>query len=354
MVAAPTHNEHSGSASTVVQVGNVAGGVHLYSGEALAPDHSAWLRSAWAYLAGAVMEMRYVARAGRVEGFLVVRAEGADRDEVEQQVVRLRVCLGTMPGQVISVPVRDEARTREVLAPFEPRGGVVEVRKRLTAHRTSRDDASSPWLAAVTPFTYRRQPWEPLWSAMAGLPFRTMLSVGLAPFTIGPGLRSHLAARATEFSRLAQVGPPPTGVWSAYRPPDEFAAAALPLVADAVRRYTDQAFLTRVSLAGEQPVPSVLAELAANTVSPPERNAGFVGASPKVETLDHADTATAWHNLTTLNFAPLSTYAQEHPPGAIGEVERVLVSITDIDEAAAVFRLPYKSTATASLFAEPV
>ncbi|SER27273.1 hypothetical protein [Actinokineospora terrae] len=268
--AAPTHNEHAGSAGTVVQVGHVAGGVHLYAGEALAPDHSEWLRSAWAYATGAVMEMRYITRAGRVEGFLLVRAEGAEREEVEQQVIRLRSCLGAMPGHSTAVPVRDKAETCEVLAPFEPRGGVVEIRKRLTAHRTSRDDASSPWLAAVTPFAYRRQPWEPLWSAMAGLPFRAMLSVGLAPFTIGPGLRSHLAARATEFGRLAQVGPPPTGVWSAYRPPDEFAVAALPLVADAVRRYTDQAFLTRVSLAGEQPVPTVLAELAANTISPPE------------------------------------------------------------------------------------
>ncbi|WP_285608684.1 hypothetical protein [Actinokineospora globicatena] len=336
-----TRNEHSGPAGLVVQVGQLTGGLHVNDRPASAPDDSGWLRSAWSHLAGSVMEMRYLAGPGCVEGFLLVRSEGTSGEEAEKRVVDLRAALQVMPGHAHAVPVTDEAETRRVLAPVRPQGGVVEVRKRVTTHRTGRVDADSPWLAAVTPLRYRRVEWAPLWAAMADLPFRTMLSVAVSPFAVGPGLRSHLAARVAEFGRLARQGPPPTGVWSAPRSPDGFAVAALPLVTDAVRRYTDRVFLTRVSLAGEEPVPGVLAELAAETMSPREANRGFLGASPTVETLDHADSATACHNLSTLNFAPTS--APGVPSEAIGEVERVLSSITDIDEAAAVFRLPYRS-----------
>lgn len=49
----------------------------------------------------------------------------------------------------------------------------------------------------------------------------------------------------------------------------------------------------------------------------------------------------AWNNVTGLGFAQLSAAAlQGHAPEAIGDLERTLGAIVDIDEAAAAFRLP--------------
>lgn len=354
---ATVHNQHSGSAHNVVQVGQLHGDMHVHAPPAVpVPDDSAWLRSCWPAVAatGAAVEMRYLTRPGDsgLDAFLIVRAQGSQRDETERRVLALRADLGAMPGHVAATPVTDETRTRGVLEPFRPHTeAVVEVRKRLTVQRASRDDAHHPWLTAVTPLTYQGRSWEPLWSAMAKLPFRAMLSVGLAPYQVGPGLRAHLAARAADLARLARPGPSPTAVWRVPRPPDEFAVAAHALISDAARRYTDRAFHIRVSVAAERPVPAVLTELVADTISAPTANHGFAGAAPVVVRLGPADLPTAWSNVTALNFAPLSAYDQGQPAEAIGELERVLGAVVDPDEAAAAFRLPYRNAGQASPFA---
>ncbi|HEV2782718.1 MAG TPA: hypothetical protein VGX25_25280 [Actinophytocola sp.] len=354
--AAPTgpattvHNVHSGSAHTVVQAGVVHGDVHVHDGGRTTPvpDDSGWLRSCWAPLAEveAAIEMRYLTRPGDsgLDGFLIVRAPGRDRGEAEHRVAALRARLGVLPSRVTAAPVTEEAETRGILTPFRPHGeGVVEVRKRLTVQRTNRDDAHHPWLTAVTPFGTEHRPWDPLWTELATLPFHAMLSVGLAPYAVGPGLRSHLAARAADLARLAGQGPPPTGVWSVPRPPDEFARTAHELISDAIRRYTDRAFVIRVSLAAERPIPSFLAELVATTISAPTANHGFAAAAPVVVRPGPVDLPTAWSNITALNFAPWSADTRGGPAEAIGDLERVLGTIVDVDEAAAAFRLPYRT-----------
>ncbi|WP_157440238.1 hypothetical protein [Actinokineospora inagensis] len=348
--APAVHNEHSGSAATVMQVGQLHGGIHFHEGEALAPDDSVWLRSAWETLGDSAMEIRYLTTgSSTLDAYLVVRTQASSRDAAEARVTSLRSRLAVPPHCGAAVPVADKTETHAVLDPF-PAASIVEIRKRITVQRATRHDAVSPWLSAVIPFAYRRQPWDALWSALAAVPFRAMLSIGLAPYRIGPGLRSHLAARAAEFTRLAQRGPSPTGVWSNPRPPDEFAVAAAPLVADAVRRYVDRAFLTRVTLAADHPVPALLAELAAVTISPPTPNSGFVGAGPVVTPLSPPEHPTAWNNVTALNFTPLPAHLQGHPPETIGDLERTLSTITDLDESAAAFRLPYRTPGTPSPF----
>ncbi|HEU5470937.1 MAG TPA: hypothetical protein VFV67_09820 [Actinophytocola sp.] len=355
--ATTVHNEHSGSADNVVQAGQIFGGVHFHGDRRPVPDDSPWLRSCWAPLAaaGAAMEMRYLTRPGdaRLGAFLIVRAEAHNEETAERQVVALRSQLGTMPGHVIATPVTDEAETHAILEPFRPHtNGIAEIRKRLTTHRTDRDDAPHPWLATVTPLTYQHQPWTALWSELAGLPFHTALSVGLVPYPIGPGLRSRLAAMAADLARLAQPGPSPTAVWTVPRPPDAFAAAALPLISDAVRRYTDRAFVIRISVAAERPLPGILPELVASTISPATGTHAFVAAAPVVVRPEPADKPIAWHNFTALNFAPLSAYDQGNPPEAVGELERALSAVVDLDEAAAAFRLPHRGSGPA-LFAAP-
>ncbi|ALG08381.1 hypothetical protein AOZ06_17010 [Kibdelosporangium phytohabitans] len=352
------HIEHSGTARNIAQAGQIHGGVHFHDGDRPAPppDDSAWLRSCWEIVAraGANAEMRYLSRPGesRLDGFLIVRAGGVDRDTAERQALAVRAGLGVLPSRLAAAPVTETALTHRVLEPFQPHSdGIVEVRKRLTAQRTSRDDARHPWLTAITPLTYQRQHWDSLWSELAGLPFPAMLSVGVAPYRIGPGLRSHLATRAADLARLARQGPPPTGVWSVPRPADEFAVTAHALVSDAARRYTDRAFLLRVSVAAEQPLAGLLGELVADTISARGDSHGFAAATPAVVRPEPMDVPTAWNNVTALNFAPLAAYDQGNAPEAIGDLERVLGSIVDLGEAAAAFRLPYRSAGKPSLFA---
>jgi hypothetical protein len=354
---ATVHNEHSGQAQIVVQAGQVLGGVHVHGDRQPAPDDSAWLRSCWeaAAEAGAVIEMRYLTRPGaaRLDGYLVMRADGADQDEAAQRVAALRD--RGLPSRLVASPVTDEAETRRILEPFRVHGdGIAEVCKRLTVQRTTRDDARRRWLTAVTPLYYRRQSWDDLWSELAALPFRAMVSVGLVPFPVGSGLRAHLAAQAAELARLATQGPSPTAGWRVPRPPDEFAAAAVELMSDAVRRYTREAFHLRVSIAAERPVPAVLAELVAGTISARHGHHGFAGAPPVVVRPGPADLRAAWDDITALNVAPSSPHTQGHPAEAIGDLERTLSALVDLDEAAAAFRLPYRGSAPKSPFAAPV
>ena len=105
-----------------------------------------------------------------------------------------------------------------------------------------------------------------------------------------------------------------------------------------------------MSVAAQRPVPGVLAELVADTISARTAN-GFAGAAPVVVRPAPADLGTAWHNVTALNFAPLSAYDQGNPAGAVDELARVLSAIVDVDEAAAAFRLPYRSPGQPSPFA---
>jgi hypothetical protein len=171
---------------------------------------------------------------------------------------------------------------------------------------------------------------------LAALPFRAVLSVGLTARRVGPGFRAHLAAQATEIARLARPGQPATGTWSVPRPPDPFAVAAEPLYAEAVRRYTDQAFTVRVSLAAEQPVPDALAELVAGTISPAVPDAGFAGAPPVIVRPLPDETAVAWRNIAALNADPLRAADPARP---VGPLPGMLATMADIDEAAALFRV---------------
>jgi hypothetical protein len=346
VVPATIHIESSGPANTLVQAGQVFGGVHVHQSRRPPPEDSVWLRSCWEPVstAGAAIDLRYLADNGGLEAFLVMRAEAPDRAEAHRRVTTLRDELGALPSHVAATPVIDEALTRRVLEPFRPADdGIVEIGKRLTVQRANRSDAHRPWLTAVTPLTYARTPWDSVWTALRRLGCQAVLSVGLAPYRVGPGLRAHLNARAADLERLARPGPPPTAVWRVPRPPDEFAAAAHPLSRDAVRRYTDRTFLARVTIAAQRPIPGVLAELVADTISAPSGNGGFAGAAPAVMRPSLSEAPVAWANVTTLNFAPLSAHYQGHPAEAVGELERVLTAIVDLEEAAALFRLPYRA-----------
>lgn len=334
-----THNTFDGTARTVIQAGSV-GQLHVHQ-HGDAPDDRPWLRALWtrAEPDRAVVELRYLHDPGssRLDAFLIVRCERPDRNAAADAADRLRSDLSTTRAE----PVTSDRTLSGILSPFQPHSdGLVEIRKPLRAARTTRGDSGNPWLAAVIPWRRGNGERDPLWRDLAALPFRSMLSVGLTPYRIGPGIRKLLADRAAMLARLASPGPSLTySVYGGSQPADQFAVHAHPLLMDAVGRYADIAFQIRVSVAAAGPLPEQFAELVAAAISPP--GTGFAGAPAAVVRPGPQERDTAWRNVTALNFDPLpAAHLQGHAPEAIGELERTLGALADIDEAAAAFRLP--------------
>jgi hypothetical protein len=343
-----TYNTFGGTATTAIQAGAI-GALHLHeSGDRGERDLDVrpWLRALWtrAEPVRAVVELRYLHDPGgrHLDAFLIVRGDHPDRSGAVEAAGRLRHDLQAgMPMGVVAEPVTSDSMLQAVLSPFpaDP-AGLVEIRKSLRAARTTRGDTGNPWLAAVVPWRRGDGAWDPLRRQLAALPFRAMLSVGLLPYRIQPGLRKQLADRAATLAKLASPGPSLTySVYGGAQPADPFAVHAHPLLVDAAGRYTDIAFQIRVSVAAAGPLPEQLAELVAYAISPPET--GFAGAPAAVVRPGPHEWDTAWRNVTALNFDPLpAAHLQGHAPEAIGELERTLGALADIDEAAAAFRLP--------------
>jgi hypothetical protein len=348
VAGASTYNTFGGTAGTAIQAGAI-GALHLHGGADRGerdPDIRPWLRALWTRLepARAVVELRYLHDSGRpqLDAFLIVRTDHPDRSGAVEAAKALRHdLLAGMPPRVLAEPVTSDNTLQAILAPFPPDpAGLVEIRKSLRATRTTRGDTGDPWLAAVVPWRRGDGAWEPLRGELAALPFRAMLSVGLTPYRVQPGLRKLLADRAATLAKLASPGLSLTySVYGGAQPADPFAVHAHPLLVDAAGRYTDIAFQIRVSVAAAGPLPEQLAELVASTISPPDT--GFAGAPAAVVRPTPQERDTAWRNITALNFDPLpAAHLQGHAPEAIGELERALGSLADIDEAAAAFRLP--------------
>lgn len=339
------HNVVEGYVGKLVQAGSV-GAIHLHDHVgAPARDDRPWLRSLWelADATGAVVELRQVNNPGtaRVDAYLVVRTESPDGWLAAEAAARLRHDLAaTLPVHLATRPVVREDELLSVLVPCRPHpAGLAEIRKAVTAARSVR--AGGPWLTAVTPWRGGGS-WEPALAELAALGFRAAVSVAVMSYRVGPGLRRLLADRAAATATLATPGTSLTSVYGGPQPPDQFAVAAAPVVAAAVGRYTGAAFQVRVSLAAEGPLPPRFAAAVAGAISTGAPAAGIAGAPAVVVRPTAAELPVAWRNVTGLNFEPLPVaHCQDNPPEAIGEVERVLGAIADLDETAAAFRLPH-------------
>lgn len=339
-----TVNVLSGHGNQVAQAGSIGHVTFQLPQPVEPPDSTPWLRVVWELAARwpARVELRFhKPLAGqRIRTYLLVRAPSADA------AADLIVQLGQyLPRQLRGDPVVDRAVLGDIRAPFQPDPrGLAEIGKRVTARRTSRGDASTPWLTAVTPWRRPGRPaWPALWAEMLAQPGAVVVSVGLLPFRVGDNLKINLQARAAELGFLAQPGPSPVGsVFGRGRAPDQFAVAAAPVLADAVGRYTDQVFQIRVSVATDRPLPDHLAHQLALAVSPGRPDAGLAGLPARVLRPVGPEALVAWRNLTELGFDPLpGCLVQGLPPEAFGPVERTLSAIASLDEAAAACQLPY-------------
>lgn len=313
---------------------------------------TAWLAGQWDTAWSTRIELRYLTDpAGRrLRCAVLGRVHGAEAAPVAAAARALRSRLAGLPRHVHAAEVTGADEVAAWLTPFQPHpDGLADIRKRIRAAAPNRPDAGVAWYLAVEPFTAAAPTWEPLWRGMVAAAHPTMLTVGLEPYLAPPTFAGAVHALATHYGRLAAPGRMPDGVWSSGVPlaPDAFAVDAARLYADAARRYTARAYRMRISLASPAPIPESLLELAATTVSPPQRAQGasaltgtFQGAAHVVVRPEAAELATAWHNLTTLDHARWdAAYLRELPVEPPAPV-RLLAELADPREASTAARLP--------------
>ncbi len=313
---------------------------------------TAWLAGQWDVATGARIELRYRTDPTdrRLSCAVLGRVQAWTPAEAIASAKTLRDRLAAAPRHVLVSPIEDEDEVARWLTPFTAHpAGLVDIRKRFRVGTPNRPDAGVRYYLAVQPFTTAARSWEPLFQAMLTHPHPLLLSVGLEPHVVTPDVTGALHELATHYGRLATPGQLPDGPWTSGRQlsPDAFAVDATRVFGDAARRYDGRAFRLRISLASPEALPESLPELAATTISPPERpgeattlTATFQGSAHVAVRPVGAEFDLAWRNLTTLEQARWDTqyfYGLPDPPPA---VLRLLAELADPREASAAARLP--------------
>ncbi|MFD4669863.1 hypothetical protein ACFWNN_09020 [Lentzea sp. NPDC058450] len=304
----------------------------------------AWLTSLWTTDAHARWELRYRSDPATklLSCTILGRVEDDDPRLAVEAAVRLRDRLTDSPAHVRTDPLLDVGEVKGHLVPGARDGrSTVEVRKRLTSSACTRPETRRRFCFAVSPL---RPPedrsWEPLWRELTLMPEPTVLSVYLEPYRPSPVLVDDLRRLAAEYAYLARPGAP-SPVWSQQVEPDGLAVHAAPLYARAAAAYASgPCFRTRISVASQGPLGHGFAELAAAVTG------GGVACPPPPWEQD-----AFWRNFGGLNRDWLEhTYGQGGPVAAMRDTERILCDLSDVDEAALTFRLPYQVTSHLPLF----
>ncbi|WP_394618602.1 hypothetical protein JNUCC0626_05740 [Lentzea sp. JNUCC 0626] len=294
----------------------------------------AWLTSLWTTDHQARWELRFRSEPKNLLSCtLLGRVQDRDPHRAVEAALWLRERLGKAPEHVQTVPLLDAEEVKGWLVPGALDGhSTFEVRKRLSWTNSTRTETNRAYCFAVHPL---RPPedrsWEPLWRKLSRTPHQTVLSVYLEPYRPSPALANELRLLADEYRYLAQARTTSTP-WTVTRPGVGLAEHAAPLYARAADLYTSRpCFRTRISVASQGPGLSDLPELAAAVT-------GGGVACP----LAPGDLDTGWRNLAALNRDWLElTYGQGAPVQAMRHSERILCDLSDVDEAATAFRLPY-------------
>ncbi|NGY65325.1 hypothetical protein G7043_41165 [Lentzea sp. NEAU-D13] len=311
--------------------------------QTLTREH-AWLANQWTTESDARWELRFCSdpRTKLLSCVLLGRVRDPDPCKAVQAAVRLRDRLTDSPMHVQTDPVLDAEEVSKHLVPGAlDAKGTFEVRKRLEWADCTRPDTQRRYCFAVSPALPPADlSWEPLWRELAHAAEPTVLSVYLEPYRPTDALAADLHRLAAEYSHLSRPGVP-SPVWNVLMRPDPFAVRTAPRYAHAAARYTSgTCFRTRISVISRSPLPRGFGELVA------AKTGGGVAVSPPAGELDDI-----WHNLAALNRDWLDlTYAQGSPPDGMRESERILCDLSDLDEAALAFRLPYQVPGHLPLF----
>lgn len=324
-------------------------------------EQSAYLDRLLGIPEGQVVALRLLHRqVGRLDAYLLGRAEGGTDAEAHARAVALEQSLRLVPEHVRVAPVTDPDEVRAVLAPFDPPpGGLAQVHKRVRIARPERIDAGVAAYAAVEPFGRNPQAWDALLEALRATPYPAALSIELAATTVPAAVRRMLETETTRYGRLAQPLQTQSDVGGQLQFPADGAARTIePLYLDALRRYDNRVFRFAVTVAGQQPLDDALLELIGATVSPPApppdrlRPAGSddphaVPSGYETARPQGADVARLGDAFTTLQptnwgAEPLRAVLAHDAAGARSPREALweLRLLVDRAEAASLFRLP--------------
>ncbi|MEV6012757.1 5'-methylthioadenosine/S-adenosylhomocysteine nucleosidase [Streptomyces sp. NPDC051976] len=309
-----------------------------------AREEQGWLAGQWAAPALRRFEVRYAndPRTGLVTCTLLGAVRAADEERATAAALALRDSLLRVPGHLRAEPVVDPGELGHRLAPFDIASGQsAEIRKRLSHARLPVTEMPHrPLGVEVHPLRAADVSWDPVWTALAGLPYPAMVGVCLGPCELGADVREWFRFLAREYGRVADAAhrrgvPNPYGVQSGT---DPFAARAAQSFGAAAERYAHQPFRWRMTVAAAGPLPAPLLGYLADAVG---------GVVVPVHPAEARDSAYA---VRTLNHVWLeASYGGGLPEGAVQPPERALSEVVDVTEAAAAFRLPFPSQATADV-----
>jgi hypothetical protein len=305
----------------------------------LTEQEAAWLAAQWDPPApGSRFEVRFAtgSNAAKVQAAFLVRVLAATPGEARRLAgERLRRAAGpngALPSHVGARPIDTEPELRAWLNYPSRVDGVVEVRKHLSAGRIARGGTALTY-AVCHGFFDSGGAWDAWWRSFAALPFPAVLSIGFDPYDAdNPAFRGLLHRRANELEELARPGiPSPLNPYPV--PPDRAAQAAVPGYRRALARYSGRCFSIRMALASARPLPPTLVESLVGTVS------STTGAAKAVQvSTAELDQVVAESRVLGAPSLP-ATYRPDQPaePDAL---DRLLHSLADVAEAAAVLSLP--------------
>ena len=305
----------------------------------LAQQETAWLAALWETpSAGSRFEVRFAtgSGAGKVRAAFLVRAFAATPDDARRRAAerlgRAAGLDGGLPSQVRTAPIDTEAELRAWLGYPSQVGGLVEVRKHLSAGRVTRGGATLRH-AVCHGFFDSGAAWDAWWRSFAALPFPAVLSIGFDPYDAdSPAFRTLLRRRAAELEALARQGSPsPLNPYLV--PPDPAARAALPGYRRALEHYAGRCFSIRVVVASAHPLPAAMVESLVRTVSSATGAARAVQVAPT-----EFDQAVGEFRALGAPWLPV-TY-QQGGPAELDGLDRLLQSLADVAEAASVLTLP--------------
>jgi hypothetical protein len=305
----------------------------------LTEQETAWLAAQWyAPAAASRFEMRLAtgARAEKVQAAFFVRVLAATSDEARrlagERLGRAAGPNGALPPHVRARPIDSEAELRTWLGYPARVGDFVEVRKHLSAYRVARGGAALTY-AVRHGFFDSGAAWDAWWRSFAALPFPAVLSIGFEPYDAdNPAFRGWLHRRTMELEELASQGVP--SPLNPYRvPPDQAAQAAVPGYRRALTRYAGRCFNIRVALTSAQPLPAILVESLAGTVS----SASGAARAVRISAAEFDQVVGEFRSLGA-PWLPV-TYQRELPTELDG-LDRLLHSLADVAEAASVLSLP--------------
>ncbi len=305
----------------------------------LAERETAWLAAQWDPPApGNRFEVRFATGAGpqKVRAAFLVRVLAGTPAEARQLAgQRLRRAAGgdgALPSHVRAQPIALETELRDWLGYPGQVGGFVEVRKHLSGDRIARGGTVLSY-AVCHGFFGPGAAWDAWWRSFAALPFPAVLSVGFDPYDAdNPAFRSLLQRRVTELEELARPGvPSPLNPYQV--PPERAARSAVPGYRRALARYAGHCFSIRVALASAQPLPAILVESLAGTVS------SAIGAARAVQVVT-AELDQAVGEFRALGAPWLPATYERDLPAAPDALDRLLHTLADVEEAASVLSLP--------------